>query len=227
MVNAEKMVYLSFLMAPESPVPPAITPMEIKPKYQVSAGDDANVYRISFDNHSNTHVDAPAHVIAAGLRITDFTLADFTFTRPVVIDLPLPDTAVIEPHHLEPHIEAMRGADIMLLRLGYGPVRRGEPQRYLAKCPGFGVAGAEYLRRALPELRAVGMDVPSFVCIEYLNETMVAHNVMLEGDGRRFLLIEDMDLEKDLTELSEVLLVPWQIAGVDSAPCTVLGVLEG
>jgi kynurenine formamidase len=225
MLNADKMVYLSFPMAPESPVPPAISPMEIAPKYGVDA-DGANVYRISFDNHANTHVDAPAHVIAEGLRIGDFPLADLIFTRPSVIDLPLPDTTVIEPHHLETHLPAMRGADIVLLRLGYGHVRREEPQRYLAKCPGFGVAGAAFLRRELPDLRAVGMDVPSFVCIEHLDETMVAHNVMLEGKGRRCLLIEDMDLDKDLTGLSEVFLLPWQLANVDSAPCTVLGLFE-
>ena len=227
MLDAQRMIYLSFPLSATDPVPPAITPMQITPHYQLSAGDDANVFRVSFDNHSGTHVDTPAHVLAAGLRITDFSLADFIFTRPVVIDLPLPDTVVITPNHLQPHLGQMRGADVVLFRLGYGPVRRAEPRRYLAKCPGFGVAGAEYLLRELPGLRAVGMDVPSFVCIEHLGETMRAHNVMLEGEGRRFLLIEDMDLEKDLTRLSEVLVMPWLMAGVDSAPCGVLGILAG
>ncbi|MCC7355287.1 MAG: cyclase family protein [Anaerolineae bacterium] len=225
MLDTRRMLYLSFPLSPDGPVPPAITPMQITPRYQLSAGDDANVYRVSFDNHSGTHADAPAHVIANGLRITDLSLADFTFARPAVVDLPLPDTTIITPDHLQPHLRRMQGADIVLFRLGYGPVRRAEPQRYLAQCPGFGVAGAEYLRRELPALRAVGMDVPSFVCIEYLGETMRAHNVMLGGEGRRFLLVEDMDLEKDLTSLSELLVVPWLMAGVDSAPCTVLGIL--
>jgi len=226
MLDAQRIILLSFPMSPASPVPPAIMPMQITPRYQLAAGDDANVYRVSFDNHSNTHVDAPAHVVKDGLCIAEFTFADFVFVRPVVLDLPLPDATIIEPEHLEPHLARLRDADILLLRLGYGPVRRREPKRYLAKCPGFGKAGAEYLRQELPHLRAVGMDVPSFVCIEYLAQTMAAHHVVLEGRGRRFLLIEDMDLDKDLSDLSQVLLVPWLIAGVDSAPCTVLGVLS-
>ncbi len=225
MWDARRMILLSFPMSPDSPVPPAIMPMQITPRYQVSSGDDANVYRVSFDNHSNTHVDAPAHVVEGGLRIMEFTLADFVFMRPVVLDLSLPDATIIAPEHLRPHRERLREADILLLRLGYGPVRQREPQRYLARCPGFGVAGAEYLRQELPGLRAVGMDVPSFACIEHLAQTMQAHNVVLEGTGRRFLLIEDMDLDKDLSALSQVLLVPWLMDGVDSTPCTVLGMI--
>ncbi|MHB1296313.1 MAG: cyclase family protein [Anaerolineae bacterium] len=225
MLDAGKLVSLSFAMSPESPVPPAIRPMEIVPRMRLSAGDDANVSRVSFDNHSNTHVDAPAHVVAGGLSISAFTWQDLTFSRPVVVDLPLPDCAVIGPEHLEPHREALRGADMLLLRLGYGPVRRSEPRRYLAKCPGFGVPGATFLRDAFPNLHCVGMDVPSFSCIEYLEETMRAHNVLLEGEGRKYLLVEDMDLDKDLTRLQGVLVVPWTMAGIDSAPCTVLGIL--
>ena len=220
----QRMTYLSFPMSSASPVPPAITPMQITPRYQLSAGYDANVYRVSFDNHSNTHVDAPAHVVEGGLRITDWTLDELTYTRPVVIDLPLPDATVVQPAHLEPHLDRMREADILLLRYGYGPVRRSEPQRYLAKCPGFGVESAKYLLHELPGLQAVGMDVPSFSCIEYLDQTMQAHNILLAGEGRRFLLIEDMDLEGDLSNLVTVLVLPWLIEGVDSAPCTVLGV---
>ncbi|MHB0859314.1 MAG: cyclase family protein [Anaerolineae bacterium] len=225
MLDAHKLVTLSFPMSPESPVPPAIRPMEIVPHMRLAAGDDANVSRVSFDNHSNTHVDAPAHVVEGSLPISAFSWEDLTFRRPALIDLPLRDAAVIGPEHLEPHRAALRGVDMLLLRLGYGPIRRTEPRRYLAKCPGFGVPGAAFLREEFPELRCVGMDVPSFSCIEYLDETMRAHNVLLEGQGRRYLLIEDMDLEKDLARLQGVLVVPWMIAGVDSAPCTVLGVL--
>ena len=226
MSDDQQVRYLSFVMSPASPVPPAIQPAQIRQKMQVSGGDEANVYRVSFDNHSNTHVDAPAHVIADGLCITDFALADFLFYRPVVVDLSLPDGTEINPDHIKPHLGTIRDADMVLFRLGYGPVRREDPQRYATRCPGFGVAGAEFLRRELPYVRAVGMDVPSFVCIESIEKTMRGHNVMLEGEGRRCLLIEDMDLEINLDHLRQVRLVPWLIEGIDSSPCTVLGIFD-
>jgi hypothetical protein len=56
---------------------------------------------------------------------------------------------------------------------------------------------------------------------------MRAHNVVLGGAGRRFLIVEDMDLEHDLAGLSEVWLAPLLIEGTDSGPCTVFGVLAG
>jgi len=102
-------------------------------------------------------------------------------------------------------------------------VRRTDPQRYSSQCPGFGVAGAECIVKNLPNLRAVGMDVPSLSCIKYLDKTMAAHNVLLGGKGRRFLVIEDMNLEYDLTTLTSVWVAPLLVAGLDGAPCTVIG----
>jgi len=55
---------------------------------------------------------------------------------------------------------------------------------------------------------------------------MAAHNELLGGDGRRFLVIEDMNLDRDLTALREVRLAPWLVRGMDSAPCSVVGLME-
>jgi len=82
------------------------------------------------------------------------------------------------------------------------------------------------LRASFPDLRAVGMDVPSFSCIRHLDETMRAHNVVLGGEGRRFLIVEDMDLDQDLSGLAEVWLAPLLVDGTDSGPCTVFGVVR-
>ena len=48
----------------------------------------------------------------------------------------------------------------------------------------------------------------------------------LGGAGRRFLVIEDMDLEQDLSTLCEVRVNPWLVEGMDSGTCSVIGVLE-
>ncbi len=224
--QAARVLRLSYTMRADDPLPPAIPPLGVAPMMSLADGDDANVYILTLANHAGTHVDAPRHVEAAGLPITLFAPHEFHFTRPAVVDLPLPDGAIVGPDDLAPHAAAIAGADILLLRFGYGPVRSGEPARYRDGCPGFGVEGAAYLRAHVPDLRAVGMDVPSFSCIRHLDETMRAHNVVLGGEGRRFLIVEDMDLDQDLGGLAEVWLAPLLVDGTDSAPCTVFGVVR-
>jgi len=221
-----KILRLSYPLCLNDPLPPAIPPLQLARKYSLDAGDDANVFIITMANHSGSHVDAPRHVEAVGLPITAFEPSDFYFAKPAVIDLPLPDSTVVRPKDLIPHASTIRSADLLLLRFGYGPVRTQAPSRYRDQCPGFGVASATYLREQFPDLRAVGMDVPSFSCIHYLNETMRAHNVILGGEGRKFLIIEDLNLDQDLGDLREVWVAPLLVEGTDSAPCTVYGVLR-
>jgi kynurenine formamidase len=219
---AVEIISLGHPITLHDPNPPAIPAPEISQLYSIAA-DAANVFILKIALHSGTHVDAPAHVIESGLHITDFSPPELIYTRPVVVDLKLNDAQIVEPEHLRPAIEAGKAADLLLLRFGYGPARREEPQRFRERCPGLGVAAAEYLRAALPGLRALGMDVPSLACIAHLEQTMSVHNVLLEGEGRRFLVIEDMNLEQDLRGLQRVILAPWQVAGVDSTPCTIFG----
>jgi arylformamidase len=216
-------VFLSYLISVDSPNPPAIPAVEIMPLYRVAKGDAANVSVLKLANHTGTHVDAPAHVIEGGARICEFGPNELLFKRPVLIDLQLGDGEIVLPSHVEPFLDVAKDADLLLCRFGYGSVRRNEPARYSRKCPGFGIASTELLLKALPSLRAIGMDVPSLACIEHLEETMAAHNVLLRGVGRRFLVIEDMNLEGDLNGLASVWIAPWQIADIDSAPCTVIG----
>jgi arylformamidase len=219
---ATKICMLSYPLNIADPLPPAIPPPHIEPFLTIER-DGARVFTITVRNHSGTHVDAPAHVIPDGLCISDFEPKDFWFWHPVLIDLDLSDEATIEPEHLRPHADVISQADLLLLRLGYGSIRRSDPARYCTKCPGFSVRSAEYVRHSFPTLRAIGMDVPSFACIARLDETMRAHNVVLEGRGRRFLIIEDMKLNLDLHDLRAVCIAPWIIDGVDSAPCAVYG----
>ena len=72
----------------------------------------------------------------------------------------------------------------------------------------------------------MGLDVPSVATISRLDETMRAHNELLGKPGSRFLIIEEMKLDEDLTGLREVRVGPWLVRGMDSGPCSIVGVLE-
>jgi arylformamidase len=219
-----RFTWLSFPLGMNDPRPPAIPPPDLSPLYTIEK-DGANVQILRAANHTGTHVDAPRHVIADGLRITDFSPEEFLFPHPVVVDLPLGDGTIVTPEHLELLTEKILPADLALFRFGYGAARRKEPARFSTRCPGFGIEGARWLRERFPRLRAIGMDVPSLACIASLEETMASHHELLGGSGRRFLVIEDMHLDQDLSDLREVRLNPWLVEGMDSGPCSVVGLL--
>jgi arylformamidase len=219
-------VFLSHPLSMDTPTPPAIPRMELSPFMSLDRGDDANVTLIKVVTHTGTHVDAPRHVTPRGLALSDFQPGELVFDRPVVLDLPLEDDVLVMPSHLEGLARRHSDADLVIVRFGYATVRASDPKRYSSHCPGFGVESAAYLLEAFPRMRALGMDVPSLSCIRFLDRTMKAHNVLLEGEGRRFLVIEDMKLDMDLAGLGSVILAPLWISGADGGPATILGRLK-
>ena len=217
-------IFLGFPLTEDSPSPPAIPPVQLSSFMQMPE-DEANVTLIKLTSHTGTHLDTPGHVINDGIRLTDFGPGDFVFHRPVVIDLPLEDAAIVQPDSLEPFVEVGQEADILLFRFGYGPVRRADPKRFSTRSPGFGVESAQFLRDNFPNLKAIGMDVPSLSTIEYLDQTFHAHHALLGGAGRKFIVIEDMNLEQDLSSLNSVFVAPLLVDKIDGCPCTVIGVI--
>ncbi len=217
-----RQIWLSYPLGLDDPRPPAIPAPSLVPLYTVEK-DGANVQTLQLASHTGTHLDAPRHVIRDGLCISEWTPEELLFNRPIVVDLPLPDAAIAGPDHLKPLLSRIQSADLALFRFGYGKVRREDPARFSSRCPGFGVEGGRWLRNNAPNLRAIGTDVPSVACIASLEQTMPAHHELLGGPGRRFLIIEDMDLDQDLTTLREVRVCPWLVRGMDSGPCSIIG----
>jgi kynurenine formamidase len=221
---SEKHIFLSFPQRSDAPSPPAIPTIELSPFLTLDE-DGANVTMMKLTSHTGTHLDTPRHVIADGLTLTDFGPEDFVFEHPYVINLSLEDATVVQVKDLEPFVAMASEADFMLFRFGYADVRREDKERYSTKSPGFGVESARYLRESFPSMRGMGMDVPSLSCIEYLDETMEAHHELLGGDGRRFIVVEDMDLEHDLSGLKKVVVAPLLVDQIDGGPTTVFGVV--
>lgn len=218
-------IWLSYPLAIDGPRPPAIPAPDLTELYTIPK-DGASVHTLRVASHTGTHVDAPCHVIEGAVQITDYSPEEFIFTSPRIVDLNLSDAEIVKPDHLEQHAEILQQADLALFRFGYGQVRKNDPQRFSSQCPGFGMESARWLRDTCPQLRAMGVDVPSVATIAHIDETMQAHNVLLEGQGRRFLIIEEVKLDDDLTGLHEVRINPWLVCGMDSGPCTIVGLLD-
>jgi arylformamidase len=221
MPTSGELLKLSYDLSIHGPLPHTIPPVKIEPYYRVEK-DGANVFVITFANHSGTHVDAPRHVAPHGLPLTGFALEEFIFDRPVCIDLRLEDESLVFPEHLEPFSARLGDGDVLLIRTGFGRYRSSDPERYRFRAPGFSIRAAEYIRNTFPGIRCIAMDTISFACIAQLEEGMEAHRVLLCPADSRFLLVEDLNLEVDLSCICSLELHPWLIDGIDSAPCTVI-----
>lgn len=220
----EKYIKLSYDCDTYGPYPPGIPTPQITKFTSLEAGDIADQYMITLCNHTGTHVDAPAHVINGGLRISDFDIDSFVYESPFCLDVEVSDCELMQPEHFKRYEKKIKKSDILLIKTGYYKYRKKDVERYRMLGPGFSVKLAKYVVESFPNLRAVGLDTISLAAIKYLDEGMEAHRILLEGINRKFLIYEAMDLSSDLSELKQLIALPWLIKEIDSAPCTILGI---
>jgi len=142
--------------------------------------------------HTGTHVDTAFHVSKEGPRLGDFTLADFIFDRPVLLEIAKRDEEEILVDDLKPHERLLRKADLLLVHTGFSQFRVTDPERYMTKQPGFSVEAARYLV-SLPNLRCAGADTMGIESIprgRAATPPFPVHGVFLLS-GRKFLILED------------------------------------
>lgn len=225
MPESGRWLKLSYDLSVGDPLPHTIPPLKIEPYYEIQK-DGANVFLVTFANHSGTHVDAPHHVAPHGISLTDFRIEEFRFHHPFCIELQLEDDSLIYPEHLQGYKKYLSACDVLLIRTGYAQYRESDVERYRFRAPGFSIRAAEYVRDELPSVRCIAMDTISFACIAQLEEGMEAHRVLLSLPASRFMLVEDLNLRFDLTQIRFMELHPWLIRGIDSAPCTVVARID-
>lgn len=218
-----KRIYLTYPLAIDGPRPPAIPAPELEEFLRIET-DGASVQRLSIYSHVGSHLDTSAHVISPGRHITGFTPDELVFSRPVVINMRVPDDTVLEPEDFMPFTDEIRGADFLILRLGLDGVRKNDKEHYSKHSPGLSVATGRFLTEF--NLKGFGLDAPSLACIARLDETMKVHNEMLAAREGRFIVIEEMKLDADLQNLCAVEVHPWLVEGMHSGPCSVTGYIE-
>jgi kynurenine formamidase len=216
---------LAYTLSRTTPFYSGLAAPRVDTLYSLADGHDCNSYYLTTSNHAGTHVDAPRHFNATGRRIAEYGLDELFFRKPALADLQIEQSGLIG----QSNVEAMRvepaDCDILLIRTGFGRLRRDHPEAYVARGPGFDRSGAEAILRRCASLRALGVDFMSISALAHPQEGAAAHRVFLGCAGysdRETLLIEDMLLPPDLTAPESVRIVPWLVEELDSAPCSVL-----
>ena len=146
------------------------------------------------------------------------------FDHPCVITLELREDELIGIDNLAGHIS--KGADILLIQSGFHRFRG--TKEYSCHNPGFRPEVGFWLRKEHPFVRAVGFDFVSLSPFQNRDLGQETHRAFLDphGIGAPILIIEDMDLACDLSGLLSLWVIPLRVIGLDSAPCTAIGVFE-
>lgn len=218
-------VVLSYPLSVNTPVYKNNPPVVIRSQFRIDKGDPFNQFIITTINHNGTHIDGPQHVNPSGKKLSELPIDNFVFSRVTLIDTPKADDEFITQEDLQPFADRIAGSDLLLIRTGFGRIRAADPVRYGNHNPGFAASAAKFLM-AFDSLRAIGLDIPSASAAQKPDEGILFHQIILgkdRADGRAILIIEDMNLNQDLSKLNIVYAIPWFIEGVDSSQATIFG----
>lgn len=215
--------YLSYILEDNIPVyRNKGVSLLIKSEKSMVKGDSCNTYRFSMENHWGTHVDAPAHFFKAAKKVTDYSAESWIFKNPCVIRLDLKRNEVLALDKIKGKVNKV--CDILLLNTGFGRFRGSD--LYSFDNPSVGPEVGRWLRKERPDIHAMGFDFISLGSPKDRSLARKSHRAFLSprSGGRPIIVIEDMDLSSDLTGLKSVIVAPFLIRALDSAPCTVLGI---
>lgn len=199
----------------------SITPRKIK---SIEDGDSSNTFVFTLQNHWCTHVDAPYHFFEEGKKIIDYKAGFWVFCNPQVLDVQLQPGELLKWKTIANKVNAK--ADLLLLKSGWGQNRGLD--LYWKESPGIHADVGIGLRNLKYSFRTVGIDWISVSSFAHREEGRKTHRAFLDpaGKGEPVLLIEDMDLTADFKRLSKVFVAPLIVEGIDSAPCTVIGLFD-
>ncbi|MGB9936176.1 MAG: cyclase family protein [Methanobacterium sp.] len=218
-------IALSHALEESSPVHIGLKKPEISPNIQISKGGGYNSYIISVENHSGTHVDAPGHFIDGGRIISDYNQEELVFNNPLILDVLKGQNELIKIEEISNF--DLNNKDCVIFKTNFARFQKENHEAYLNFNPGVDPDLIYWIRKNYPKIRCIGIDCISISAFQKPEEGKKAHlNAFMINEklGDPLILIEDMKLAhiKDLDSIETIIVVPWQVKGIDSAPCTVL-----
>jgi arylformamidase len=227
-INLKK-ILLSYHIDNNSPYYIGTAKPNITANTQIDDGDDYNSYLIEVFNHGGTHVDAPRHFISGAREISEYDIEELSFTNPLIIDCKKEPNTLITVEDIEE--TDLKGFDCILFRTGFEKYRKEDLDMYLTQYPGVSPDTIHWIRKNHQNIRCIGINCISMARYddaEIAKKTHITAFKIDESYGEPLLFIEDMRLEEigaDQT-ISCLIIVPWQIKGIDSAPCTIIGSID-
>jgi len=210
-----KIIDLTHAMTNGMPVMAGITPPEFRDLAEV-ATDGYAMSQYTFINHTGTHVDAPAHLIAGGASLDDIPL-DRLVTDAVTIDLTGHDPGPVGPADLGGALDQVRPGDIVLLRSD-NAANWGTDAYWHGWCYPDAAATRALIGRGVS---GVGFDGPSADPVDSVDFEL--HQMWL-GAGK--IIIENLAGLAELPARCRIVIAPAEGAQGERGPARVLAFLD-
>lgn len=227
MLNSKKKyIRLSYEIDEQTPLYPGTPSFSLQEVKKIREGDSCNTSLITMSNHGGTHVDAPRHFFDSGRSISEYKLEELIFRTPQLIDCQKGPEEIIGCEDLEGKIP--RDCDLLLLRTSFYKRRNKDKHAYCFKNPSLSPDAARWIRNNFHNVHAIGIDCISVSRHGLKDPGRETHRILLQAngfDGPPVLILEDVDLSTGINGLKQVMVVPFYVTGIDSAPCVIIGVL--
>ena len=210
-----RIIDLTHAMTNGMPVMAGITPPEFRDLADV-ATDGYAMSQYTFINHTGTHVDAPAHLIAGGASLDDIPL-DRLVTDAVTIDLTGHDPGPVGPADLGGALDQVRPGDIVLLRSD-NAANWGTDAYWHGWCYPDAAAARALIGRGVS---GVGFDGPSADPVDSADFEL--HQMWL-GAGK--IIIENLAGLAELPARCRIVIAPAEGAQGERGPARVLAFLD-
>ena len=210
-------IYLSYFLDENTPMYGGEKGIKMVADRSISKGDSANTKRVSFHNHSGTHIDFPNHFFDQGKVAQDYDASFWIFNN---VHLKLQSVFPDELIKLSEKDLASIPIDteMLIFKTGFSEFRNEET--YWMNNAGISAEVADKLRKHCPEIRAIGMDFISLTSFQNRKVGRVSHREFL---GKKpILLIEDMDLQNLMESPEQVIGLPLLLKNADGSPITLI-----
>lgn len=218
---------LYYNLSKTTPLYPGTPRVQIRKQKCLKDGDSCNTYTLVLSNHCGTHIDAPRHFFNSGKTISDFCLASLFFRNPFILRCPKKNKELIDELDLQV-LKGKKEVDFLIIMTGFSKLRSKSPNFYIKENPCLTPEAAEWLKRNFPNLRGIGIDTISVSSRSHPDLGRQVHRILL-GNGKRYfgrsiLIVEDMFIPRDIKKIDEFIILPFFIDGVDSVPCSCIGI---
>jgi kynurenine formamidase len=167
-------------------------------------------------SHTGTHMDAPAHMVADGKTLDQFSVEKF-MGRGMVLDVRECTAKEIPLVRVQSYESILGKVDYVLIQTGWEEYWGSE--QYVGSFPALSGEAAEYLMKF--NLKGIGVDAISIDLMD--TESFPIHKILLEND---LVIIENLKNLSLLEGLFDFYAFPLNVEDADGSPIRAIAVVE-
>ncbi|BES63867.1 cyclase family protein [Gottschalkiaceae bacterium SANA] len=167
-------------------------------------------------SHMGTHMDAPAHMIADGKTLDQFSVEKF-MGRGMILDVRECTAKEIPLGRLQAYESILKKVDYVLIQTGWELFWGSE--QYVGSFPALSIEAAEYMMQF--NLKGIGVDAISIDLMD--TESFPIHKILLEND---LVIIENLKNMSLLEGQFDFYAFPLNVEDADGSPIRAIAVVE-